>query len=94
MHGNVWEWCRDVYASDVYRQRVDGIVDPWESASDSRATDRVVRGGSWYDSARRCRSAYRNWRGPSNRVRIRGFRVCLFPGPVPKEGESGANAQP
>jgi hypothetical protein len=52
--------------------------------------DRVCRGGSWYDSARICRSAYRYWRDPANRDWIQGFRVCLFPGPVTAAGAEAA----
>jgi formylglycine-generating enzyme required for sulfatase activity len=36
----------------------------------------VLRGGSWVDSARWCRSAYRFWWWPDDRDRIFGFRVC------------------
>ena len=43
---------------------------------------RVLRGGSWDNSARGCRSAFRDWRGPGVRFWIRGFRVCWVPGPA------------
>ncbi|MFN9041518.1 MAG: hypothetical protein ACK5YO_34840, partial [Planctomyces sp.] len=51
---------------------------------------RVLRGGCWGDSAGDCRSAYRDWRGPGNRGWDRGFRVCLFSGPVPGQSVSTA----
>ena len=38
---------------------------------------RVLRGGSWLDSARRCRSAYRNWDPPDYRHGNKGFRVFV-----------------
>ena len=44
--------------------------------------NRVIRGGSWFDSAWNCRAAYRNWFRPDDRSRSLGFRVCLFFGPV------------
>ena len=27
-HGNVWEWCWDVWDADAYKARVDGVTDP------------------------------------------------------------------
>ena len=90
MHGNVGEWCRDAWNAAPYRDRI-AATDPLEDAGDRSATDHVVRGGSWLITARWCRSACRNRGGPSGRDWLRGFRVCLFPGPVPQEVESGAN---
>ena len=63
MHGNVWEWTRTTYrpypyASDDGRDSADG------------AASKVVRGGSWYDRPKRCRSAFRldypAWQGVYN----------------------------
>ena len=93
MHGNVWEWCHDVWAADAYRRRVDGDWDPgavvrakdWASDREEMLANkapRVLRGGSWGDSAWFCRSAVRNWNGPDVRNRGLGFRVCLVPGPA------------
>jgi formylglycine-generating enzyme required for sulfatase activity len=95
MHGNVWEWCWDVWDQHAYRTRVDGVADP--GAADRRMAledphyveslqrdnrHRVVRGGSWGDVARWCRSASRDGGGPGGRDDVRGFRVCLVPGPM------------
>ena len=60
MHGNVWEWCLDPW-SDNYSWKTedhpalkDGtIILPYSN------TSRVLRGGSWYNYPRYCRSAYR-----------------------------------
>jgi formylglycine-generating enzyme required for sulfatase activity len=71
MHGNVWEWCRDVYA-----EKLPGGDDPEVSAGGS---DRVARGGSWYGTAGGCRSAWRRRITPDDRIDDLGFRVALTP---------------
>jgi hypothetical protein len=40
---------------------------------------RVVRGGSWNNNARNCRSACRNRRNPGNRNDNQGFRLAAAP---------------
>ncbi|MCC6884328.1 MAG: formylglycine-generating enzyme family protein [Verrucomicrobiales bacterium] len=80
MHGNVWEWCRDAWNEAAYRDCPDGVIDPCES--DSKSTVRVLRGGSWGNTARICRSAIRSGYRAGNRYRGFGFRLCLLPGPV------------
>ena len=70
MHGNVWEWCSDWrgdYPSDI-------VTDP---RGPNIALLRVVRGGSWFSSARVCRSAVRNNLTPGYRSRSLGFRVAV-----------------
>jgi formylglycine-generating enzyme required for sulfatase activity len=37
-------------------------------------SDRVFRGGSWYDDAQYCRSAYRNGSNPDVAHNLIGFR--------------------
>jgi formylglycine-generating enzyme required for sulfatase activity len=73
MHGNVWEWCLDGWSSNLPGGTV---TNPYTPPTD---TDRVIRGGCWYNSARFCRSAYR-LRAISyfcdNDI---GFRVVLAP---------------
>jgi len=71
MHGNVWEWCRDIYVNVL-----PGGVDPEVSAGDSL---RVNRGGAWNNIARNCWSAYRYGRSPGLRIYNLGFRIALSP---------------
>ena len=72
MHGNVWEWCQDLYGD--YPSGT--VTDPTGAAQGSY---RVIRGGSWNRPAEDCRSAYRNRDYPSGRFGYDGFRVCLSP---------------
>lgn len=90
MHGNVWEWCRDV-VSDVYRWLVDG-EDACEIVGDGSEW-RVLRGGPWDSTAGWCRSAVRFGWLPGDSSGRQGFRPCLLPGPVPRQGERGALQQ-
>jgi formylglycine-generating enzyme required for sulfatase activity len=68
MHGNVWEWCQDWYGT--YDSGV--VADPTGPPSGSA---RVLRGGSWDDSFRYCRSAYRLSIDPAHTGGRVGFRV-------------------
>jgi formylglycine-generating enzyme required for sulfatase activity len=73
MHGNVWEWCEDVWHSDYKGAPSDGSA--WTQGD---STSRLLRGGSWGSPSDDCRSAYRldNSDGLSG-----GFRVGLLPIP-------------
>ncbi len=68
MHGNVWEWCADWYAS-----KLQGGVDPQGPNS---GTTRVARGGSWNSNARDCRVANRQSGVPTLTFDFIGFRVA------------------
>jgi eukaryotic-like serine/threonine-protein kinase len=71
MHGNIWEWCQDIYNSSYQGAPTDGS--PWLSGSDNNM--KRLRGGSWLYMARICRSATRNVNARTNRVEDVGFRV-------------------
>ena len=68
LHGNVWEWTRSAMQPYPYDEN-DGRNDP------SAAARRVVRGGSWYDRPKRCRSAFRLSYQPYQQAFNVGFRV-------------------
>ena len=67
MSGNVWEWC-----SDWHGNYTSGSVTDPTGAQDGY--QRIVRGGSWYNSESFCHSAYRSFTAPIFRGGI-GFRV-------------------
>ncbi|MCI0524508.1 MAG: formylglycine-generating enzyme family protein, partial [Acidobacteria bacterium] len=74
MHGNVWEWCEDVWHDDYIDAPTDGSA--WLSGGDS--SYRVLRGGSCFSYGRYCRSAYRdNHLVPGARDVYIGFRVVV-----------------
>jgi formylglycine-generating enzyme required for sulfatase activity len=71
MHGNVWEWCSDGYDDNYYTY--SPLNNP--QGPDS-GVGRVLRGGSWYNEARHCRTAYRGGRSDSvKRDSGFGFRL-------------------
>ena len=85
MHGNVREWCRDHWHVTYVGAPVDGsawLDDEGPTAAKDSEKERLLRGGSWYDGPRFCRSAHRNHNQPVNAHFNVGFRVvCLPQGP-------------
>jgi len=72
MHGNVGEWCDDVYDAKAYSSRSGTTSDPM---SKSGSEYRVSRGGSWSLDSGHSRSAYRGGNRPDYRYYSTGFRV-------------------
>ncbi len=70
MHGNVWEWCEDVFDANFYGTLAAAGPDPVSTAGSGL---RVSRGGSWNGFARTCRSAFRYGNHPGFRYSF-GFR--------------------
>lgn len=69
MHGNVKEWCSDWYGQDY-----TGSSDP---AGPVSGEARVLRGGSWKEQAKDCRSASRTSAAPETLDANIGFRVVF-----------------
>src|SRR5579862_666935 len=67
-HGNVWQWCQNAY-------REDNSINVKTNADEDAA--RVVRGGSWHNDPRLCRSAIRYGLAPVHRYLNIGFRVIV-----------------
>ncbi len=71
MHGNVWEWCLDLYADRLPGGSVTDYNGP---ATGSR---HVYRGGGWDSDAKECRSAIRVKGSADDREDNVGFRLAL-----------------
>jgi formylglycine-generating enzyme required for sulfatase activity len=72
MHGNVAEWCADLYDSNYYANSPK--IDP---QGPNNGPLRVARGGGWNDGPLFCRSAARVWCAPTLRYAYLGFRVVV-----------------
>lgn len=70
MHGNVWEWTLSDYQPYPYRSN-DGRNEA------NTTTEKVARGGSWYDRAFRATASFRLPYQPYQPVYNVGFRVVV-----------------
>jgi formylglycine-generating enzyme required for sulfatase activity len=93
MHGNVGEWCLDHWHESYKVNHVEGglaeapsdgsaWLDVVELNKENREKRRLLRGGSWFNYPRNCRSASRYHSRPVSADLDVGFRVvCLPQGP-------------
>jgi formylglycine-generating enzyme required for sulfatase activity len=70
MHGNVAEWCQDLFGDYLK-------IDETDPTGPAIGTKRVTRGGSCLDAAPNCRSASRAGTPPDTRDPNAGFRVVM-----------------
>ena len=71
MHGNVCEWCEDIY--DYYPER--DVTDPTGPESGSY---HVLRGGSYLSNPGTCRSASRYYNYHDDKQKFMGFRLAMI----------------
>jgi formylglycine-generating enzyme required for sulfatase activity/tRNA A-37 threonylcarbamoyl transferase component Bud32 len=74
MHGNVWEWCEDVWHDSYNGAPTDGSA--WLSGGNQN--QHILRGGSWDYFDQNCRSANRLSCGLGIRYLHVGFRFVSF----------------
>ena len=75
MHGNVYEWCLDIYAGTITPMMPE--TDPVGPTAGS--TSRTARGGCWSNNADDCRSSNLYANSPSFNLSNMGFRIALHP---------------
>ena len=90
MAGNVREWCLDAFDENFYKSSprenpVAGVSNLGEVMDDfiNLKGNRVLRGGSWLNSAHSSRIANRSWRAPSDTNPNEGFRCVKSGNPIP-----------
>ena len=72
MNGDVWEWVEDCWNPDYSGAPADGSA----RMGGKDCSQRVLRGGSWNNSAAAIRSAQRSGGAPDARANNVGFRVA------------------
>ncbi|MCP4543644.1 MAG: SUMF1/EgtB/PvdO family nonheme iron enzyme [Chloroflexi bacterium] len=85
LSGNVWEWTRSHWGKDYPYDPADGR----ENLAAGVNVSRVLRGGSFADSNRDVRCAYRYYNLPRLRSWYYGFRLVVVSPLPPNSGDSG-----
>ena len=82
MLGNVWEWCLDEFDDQFYANSPNqnpcsgDILEILENFAEVK-TNRIMRGGSWYQGSTYLRSSHRGWAAPNISYNSYGFRCAL-----------------
>lgn len=77
LHGNVWEWCQDVYADDYYsRAPRRDPVNEVPAGGPASEVHRVARGGGYLALAEMCRTRYRTHDPAYYHATDLGFRLA------------------
>jgi formylglycine-generating enzyme required for sulfatase activity len=72
VHGNVWDWCEDVWHDNYNGAPTDGSA--WLQGGGEHR--RVVRGVSWVNGPSGLRAANRVWVNTAGRNHDLGFRLA------------------
>ncbi|MCC2676900.1 MAG: hypothetical protein K0R58_3847 [Ramlibacter sp.] len=72
VHGNVWEWVQDWYSDSYY-----GSSPAQDPRGPQSGTSKVVRGGSWHQTATSWRTSFRKPYAPDYRGISIGFRLAM-----------------
>ena len=70
MSGNMYEWCNDWYGSYSSSQQTN-------PTGPTSGSNRVLRGGSWYNGATYCRVSNRIYNSVTFRFNNSGMRLAL-----------------
>ncbi|MCL2444016.1 MAG: formylglycine-generating enzyme family protein [Treponema sp.] len=73
IHGNVWEWCWDLWGEYTSEPKTNPIGPASNQGSDGDL--RIIRGGGWDSSEMNIRSAIRGSAVPTSRDDNIGFRI-------------------
>lgn len=82
LHGNVWEWCEDLYHDSIYQRAKQkrNVTNPLNDAQHwNRQAGfewRVIRGGAWNVAPIFCRSDVRGYFDRKDAACYLGFRVA------------------